>query len=259
MKKYIKLFLGLTLAAFISSCIGMMQDAQDVPIIGKVSVSYKVNAATGFIPKGGEITPDPNFSTSGIPVEFKELNSGAVTVGTTDEDGIVTVDLIPGDYSIMVSGTTENDGVNYFLNGTVPSISLVKEITKEEAKKNPGMVIRPAKVGSLILSEIYYCGIDPYYFRDQTYQIYNNGDKVEYLDQLCFVQLHPNIASAGAALPVYPDEDGDNNFVYGLWVWQFPGDGDDFPLNPGESVIVVQEARDHTENNPASYDNSIAN
>ena len=259
MKKYIKLFLGLTLAAFISSCIGMMQDAQDVPIIGKVSVSYKVNAATGFIPKGGEITPDPNFSTSGIPVEFKELNSGAVTVGTTDEDGIVTVDLIPGDYSIMVSGTTENDGVNYFLNGTVPSISLVKEITKEEAKKNPGMVIRPAKVGSLILSEIYYCGIDPYYFRDQTYQIYNNGDKVEYLDQLCFAQLHPNIASAGAALPVYPDEDGDNNFVYGLWVWQFPGDGDDFPLNPGESVIVVQEARDHTENNPASYDNSIAN
>ena len=262
MKRYFKLFLCLTLVAFISSCIDMMQDAQNVPIIGKVSVSYKVSAATGFIPKGGEVTPDPNFSTAGVPVQFKDLLSGAVYIGTTDDDGIVTVDLIPGDYAILVAGTTENDGNKYFLNGTVPSISLVNPITKEEAKKNPGLIIRPAKVGSLILAEMYYCGstsTNGTYFRDQTYHIYNNGEKVEYLDGLCFAQLHPNIASAGSTPPVYPDEDGENNFVYGLWVWQFPGDGDDYPLNPGEAAVVVQEARNHTVDYENALNNAVAN
>lgn len=31
-------------------------------------------------------------------------------------------------------------------------------------------------------------------------------------------------------------------------VWQFPGTGQDYPLYPGESVIVAQEAADHTKN-----------
>ena len=31
-------------------------------------------------------------------------------------------------------------------------------------------------------------------------------------------------------------------------VWQFPGTGTDYPLYPGESVIVAQEAADHTKN-----------
>lgn len=265
MKRYYKLLLSLTLIAFISSCINMMDKAQNVPIIGKVSVSYKISAATGFIPKGGQVTPDPNFSTAGIPVQFTELTTGAVIVGTTDADGIVTVEITPGDYSIMVTGTVENDGDNYFLNGTVPAISLVKEITKEEAMADNGLIIRPAKVGSLLLAELYYCGSrapsGSTWFRDQCYHIYNNGDEVEYLDGVCLAQLHPNIATAGSALPVYPDEEGDNNYVYGLWVWQFPGNGTDYPLQPGESVVVVQEANNHIEatGNPNTLDLTIAN
>ena len=244
--------------AALSSCIEMMKDAQDVPTAEPISVSYKVNAATGFIPKGGSVTPDPNFSTAGVKVTFTNVTTGQVFETETGSDCFATVDIDPGVYSIGISGTANYNGSKYLINGNVPSISLFETVTKEEAENDEAfnLTVRPAKVGSLCISEIYYCGVAPYYFRDQTYQFYNNGDEVVYLDGVCFAQLHPNIATAN--LPSWPDEDGTDNYVYGMMVWQFPGTGKDYPLNPGESVIVVQEARDHTQNNPNSFDNSSA-
>lgn len=259
MKKYFRILFGITLPAILASCVGMMDDAQDVPVIAEISVSYKVAATTGFVPKDGTITPDPNFSTQGLDVEFRELGTGKITIGTTNENGIASVEIVPGNYSITVMGTVENDGDKYFMNGNIPSVSLVKPISQEEAAaSNEGLVIRPAKVGSLILSEVYFCGVSPFYFRDQTYQIYNNGDEVEYLDGICFANLTPNMVFEGDALPVWPDEEGSNNYVYAEYVWKFPGTGRDYPLYPGESIIICQESRDHKINNPASFDNSMA-
>jgi len=241
-----------------TSCIDMMKDAQDVPTAEPISVAYKVNAATGFIPKGGSVEADPNFSTEGVSVVFTNVSTGQVFEAVTGANSVATAEIDPGVYSIGISGTAEFEGSKYYINGNIPSISLFETVTEEQAESDEqySLTVRPAKVGSLCFAEIYYCGIASYYFRDQTYQIYNNGDEVVYLDGICFGQLHPNIATAN--LPVWPDEDGTDNYVYCLWVWQFPGTGKDYPLNPGESVILVQEARDHTTNNPNSYDNSSA-
>lgn len=259
MKKYFKILFGTILSAMLASCVGMMDDAQDVPVIEEISVSYKVSAITGFVPKNGEATPNPSFSTQGLDVEFRELGTGKITKGTTDENGIVSVKIVPGNYSVTTMGSVENGGDRYFMNGNIPSISFVKPISPQEAAdSNQGLLIRPAKVGSLILSEVYFCGIAPYYFRDQTYHIYNNGDKVEYLDGVCFANLTPNMVFEGDAVPVWPDEEGVNNYVYAEYVWKFPGTGKDYPLYPGESVVICQESRDHRENNPKSFDNSMA-
>jgi hypothetical protein len=186
------------------------------------------------------------------------VKTGQVFRGVTGANSIATVDIEPGVYSISVTGRATHDGYQYFINGNVPSISVFEDVTPEQANTDEKyrLVVRPAKVGSFCISEIYYCGIAPYYFRDQTYQFTNNSDEVFYLDGTCFAQLHPNIATAN--LPTWPDEDGDGNFVYSLMVWQFPGTGTDYPVMPGESVVVAQEPRDHTTNNPNSYDNSMA-
>lgn len=261
MKRYFKLIFSLTLIAFISSCISMMDNAQDVPEVSKIEVSYKIAATTAFQEKNGEVIPDPNFSVEGLKVEFLELQTNAITVGTTDANGLVTVNIIPGDYSIKVSGSVEFEGFTYMMNGTIPQTSLVKTVPVEEAMSSRDLliVIRPSKLAPLIISEIYYCGASNYYFRDQTYHITNNGNKTEYLDGVCFAQLHPATISGSSTLPIWPDEIGVDNYVFGHVVWQFPGNGKDYPLEPGESVVIVQEARDHRENNPDSFDNSMAN
>lgn len=241
-----------------ASCIDMMEAVKDVPQVEPITVSYKVSATTGFIPKGGAVTPDPNFSTKGVGVTFTNVKTAQVFRTITDENCIATVEIDPGVYSISISGTASYNGADYYINGHVQSISLFRNYSKADAETDSSLqlTVRPAKVGSLCFSEIYYCGVSPFYFRDQTYHIYNNGGETIYLDGICFAQLHPNVATAN--LPVWPDEDGSDNFVYGLFVWQFPGAGTDYPLEPGESVVLVQEARDHRENNPDSYDNSIA-
>ena len=265
MKKTFKLILTLTLIAFISSCIKMMDEAQNVPIIGEIEVAYKIYATTAFQEKGGDVVSDPNFPTSGLKVDFLNLNTNAVTTVTTDADGIATVKIIPGDYSIIVSGKVENDGYTYMMNATEPQVSLVKPVSREEVSTaDSKIVIKPAKLGSLIFSELYYNGAtQSFYFRDQTYHIYNNGNKTEYLDGLCVAQMYPNIADANSPLPVWPDEDGVNNFVYARLVWQFPGSGTDYPLEPGEAVVLAQEARNHFTNlndqNNTTIDNSSAN
>ena len=42
-------------------------------------------------------------------------------------------------------------------------------------------------------------------------------------------------------------EDGLNNYVYAVTVWQLPGNGTDYPLKPGESFIITQEAANHAD------------
>ena len=52
---------------------------------------------------------------------------------------------------------------------------------------------------------------------------------------------------ATATLPEWPAEDGLNNYVYAVTVWQLPGNGTDYPLKPGESFIITQEAANHAD------------
>ena len=126
------------------------------------------------------------------------------------------------------------------------------DITPEqaEASNDFSIAIRPAMVGPLCFSQIFYCGstnpeTQATYFRDQFYEIYNNGDETYYLDHLCFARLVPEFATA--TLPEWPAEDGLNNYVYAVTVWQLPGNGTDYPLKPGESFIITQEAANHAD------------
>lgn len=262
MKRYMKFGAFVGICALLStSCIDMMEDVKDVEKVQPVTVSFQVNATTKFVPFDGTITPDPNFSTEGLDVTFTNQKTAEVYHGTTDSEGIVTMHVDPGVYGIAASGIAEFNGSDYLINGAINSISLVKDISREEAKESKDRIVtRPAKVGSLMISEIYYCGSkhpdDGTWFRDQSYRIYNNGDEVEYLDGVCFAQI--NTQNPSVTVPTYPEEDGLGNYVYAWLVWQIPGSGTDYPLQPGESVVLVQEAADHTVNNRASFDNSGA-
>lgn len=257
-----KIFLLSTIVCLFSclttSCIKMMQEANDAEEVRMITVSYKVNAVTGFVPYSGEAEPDPSFQTKGLEVNFINYQEGSSFTSVVGDNNIVTCSLTPGVYAISIGGSVTNDLGTYQLNGSSLNVPFTKDITPQDVASNPEYTIniRPAKVGSILFSEIYYCGVAPYYFRDQTYTLYNNGEEVFYLDGLCFAQLHPNIATTN--LPSWPEEDGRDNYVYGLVVWQFPGSGTQYPLQPGEAVVIAQEAINHLVNNPDSYNNSMS-
>lgn len=249
-KKYIAI---LAAAAGLCSCVDMMESASEAEIVNPLSVSFKVKAMSGFVDADGNGDIDPNFPVDGLTVRYTNFEEDASFESQTDDTGIARTKVAPGNYTISVFGETEDEnGVTYYLNGSMQNKAIMTDITDEqaEASNDFSISIRPAKVGPLCFSQIFYCGstnpeTGSTYFREQFYEIYNNGDEVCYVDHLCFAQLVP--AYATTTPPEWPAEDGLNNYVYAQTVWQLPGDGNDYPLKPGESFIIAQEAANHAD------------
>ncbi|MBL7067953.1 MAG: DUF4876 domain-containing protein [Candidatus Marinimicrobia bacterium] len=106
-------------------------------------------------------------------------------------------------------------------------------------------------VEGLLISEIYYNGPSsqtpnfiPYYFHDQFIEIYNNSEFTIYLDSLIIADVDSG----------HIDED----YIYSIHAYMFPGSGMDYPLSPGDFVVVAQDAIDHTNMVPGSVNLSQA-
>lgn len=158
------------------------------------------------------------------------------------------IQIIPDRYNVSVSKrvTIDLNGENldYILNGQIQDISIFGDnaITAH---------VYPSLPGQLLISEIYYNGSPPQppleipqYFHDQFTEIYNNSDEIIYLDSLIVADLDFGHA--------------DEEYIYAVHANMFPGTGKDYPLYPGEFVVLAQDAIDHTVAVPNSVDLSGA-
>ncbi|MGE0077866.1 MAG: DUF4876 domain-containing protein [Bacteroidales bacterium] len=199
--------------------------------------------------------PEGVPSPENYQVKLTNFSEKYEIVKSAGVDGVVTVeDIIPGIYTITVSSEVVNSGFTYNFNGSLSNEMVVKDGSELVVP------VAASKSGSIIFKEIYFCGSKTAsggsYFRDQFYELYNNGDQVQYLDGLCIGNMNPSAATAN--VPVWDVENAEN-YVFFLTIWQIPGNGTDYPLAPGESVIIAQMADDHqrAELNPACPVNLI--
>lgn len=163
---------------------------------------------------------------------------------TMTPQGTVTVnDIIPGIYTITVSGEKNEDGFTYNYSGNAVNVDIVSD------NKQINIQLGASKSGALVFKEVYYCGsrtpTGGSYFRDQFYEIYNNSEVVQNVRGLAIAMINPMTATANLPVWVGPDAD---KYVYAMQIWQIP-DNQDYPLEPGESVIIAQMADDHTKSN----------
>ena len=95
--------------------------------------------------------------------DFAVVEEDAVIETLTDENGIAQTEVAPGNYTISVFGESESEGNTYYLNGSVQNKAITKDITPEqaEASNDFSIAIRPAMVGPLCFSQIFYCGSTP--------------------------------------------------------------------------------------------------
>src|SRR5690606_4402247 len=79
--------------------------------------------------------------------ERYELNT------TVSANGTVTVDnVIPGIYTVTVSGENNEDGFTYNYNGNAVNVDITKDATTVDVK------VGGSKSGALLFKEVYYCG-----------------------------------------------------------------------------------------------------
>lgn len=186
---------------------------------------------------------------AGIPspesygVKISNFATGSV-IETTTENGIATaVGIIPGVYTVTVSASQNQGGFTYTIAGSESNVSLIAD--GAEVVVNVDAV----KEAALVFKEIYYTGVDPanFYFRDQFYEIYNNSTEVVYADGLCIAEtVFANYDKS--IIYEWPIPNADQ-YVFARVIWQLPGDGTTYPVQPGESFVIAQWATNHKAEN----------
>lgn len=193
---------------------------------------------------------DDDVKIKSYPMEVKfALNDGLAWNNITDAKLIVsndkglhdtisikgdtTITFVQGQYNFVVTGKVKDEaaayvqgtaGANLFQNATV-NVDLSK-------------VVR----SSLIFKAIYTTGGKQGYMKDGYFEIVNNSDEVQYLDGLILSapagkQQNKNAWQANGFEDLYACGQGQ--------VLAFPGSGHDYPLQPGQSVLIANDGANH--------------
>ena len=186
--------------------------------------------------------PEGEFEISGADVLVEDMNTGSRYASVTESSGAASFSLPNGLYRVTLNGRSDRE----IYNGAADKVVLSGKDLRLDLKVS---VSRP---GSIVIKEL-YCGgckklpLEGNYQYDQYFILHNNDYQVQYLDSLCFGTLSPYNSTASNPW-------GPIDFLPIIQaVWQFPGDGDDFPLQPGEdAVICLKGAVDHAAQYPLS-------
>lgn len=110
----------------------------------------------------------------------------------------------------------------------------------------------------LIIKQVYYTGSkkldNTTYFSDQFFEIYNNSNTIIYTDGLMIADVYGNSGQINANSLPTPFKDITDS-VYLNSIWRIPGNGTQYPLAPGKSIIIAQDGIDH-KNDPNGNPNS---
>ena len=112
------------------------------------------------------------------------------------------------------------------------------------------------KLDHLIIKEVFYVGhywyrdvrawgmknMNQMYNDDQYITIFNPTDEVKYLDGLA---LCVNAIDPSKAIQFAPKDDFVNRYYGASGISYFPGKGNDYPVKPGQTIIVAKYAIDH--------------
>lgn len=178
-----------------------------------------------------------------------------------------TLTLPEGTYNIEVEGT-----VSYDLQkgATDDETATATRTTRDvKASRENVVVLSTATVADplalnvyvaqsgLVLSEIFFTGtLTPegkQYSDDQYFKVANNTDTVMYLDGVGFAESAFMTVDKQDYTPNIMDEAITVDAVY-----IFPGSGKDYPIQPGQEIVVALNAVNHKEYNSLSIDLSKA-
>lgn len=204
---------------------------------------------------------DAEYFNRGL--EVKSLTSiDNVKFSDTDfKDNVVTVELPVGRYTANFSASVKFKDDKGILKESKVSSSLEFIVTSSQSPLT--FEVQPSYTPStsgFVIEEIFYTSTDtpegkPYFgSKDQYIKIYNNSNETLYADSLAFVVSEFMTIND---TEYEPDVMSEAMIVEAIYV--IGGDGDDHPIQPGESIILANDAMDHTKKNANSVDLSTAN
>ncbi len=174
-------------------------------------------------------------SVVGATVKLTHNEKAYACEAEVNAEGVAIFDLVePGFYSATMSYQFR-DGLDLYNLNSLKPIS-----TFENVEEDLPVVV--SKANSLVIKEYYYNGsltpASKSYYDDQYVEIYNNTDEVLYADGLSLVEHE----SSGTSTNYWEFLTGS---IVVKMIWTIPGDGDDHPIQPGESIVLCRDGFNH--------------
>ena len=199
---------------------------------------------------------DTSFVTSAIhdttlvpnaKVTLYSISYEMVYQEISNADGIALfTGIVPDIYNASVQKNYPADTVKKYLpiDQDINLVGSMATLAMKSQADSFRIHLKPVLSSNILLSEIYYNGAESppgYYFHDQFTEIYNNSSETIYLDDY-------------AIADVTSGHRDDPDFIHSVHLYKFPGNGKDYPIQPGEIILIAQDAINHLEINANSLD-----
>lgn len=202
-----------------------------------------------------------------VTVLLTNSNTGdTYTQNTNDSGEAVFANVIPGNYKVTATKTMDKNefsaNFGFEPNTTEVSFNGIQEnVTVNANISSAAVELKAARIGDLVIKQIHYAGshiTQGAGLRDQFIEIYNNSNEVIFADGLYIAQLHGKTNSTvssftqangqfdwSKSLGMTLGNAANTNFVYADYVIQIPGNGSQYPIQPGESIVIAQTGVNH--------------
>ena len=204
---------------------------------------------------------------SATAVSIRNTTSQQIFEGETSSDGSIVFEAVPsGIYDISASITMDSDAFFAFAGYLPDGDEVVFNANQTAVPINTGassftLELVSGRLGNLIIKQVYAAGsdrVDGALFRDQFIEIYNNSTETQYMDGLYLMGVAGRTSNTVTdftqpdgqwdwtkSIGMSATGDPNNDYVYAKWLFQFPGSGQQYPVEPGESVIMASTAINH--------------
>jgi hypothetical protein len=241
MKQSLALLLAACLGAVLSAC-GVDKPWEPD---GQAGLVIMVADSAGIVP--GSVKDVPFFLDS-TEVRIQARNQQFTAAAMTSADGIASFEqLDSGTYNVFARREMTIDNNKKLFTGSF-------EITVTGARTMADTIfVKLIAASQLMINEINYCGscASTFYFYDEFVELYNASNVDMYLDGKVITRgvstLDPLMESV--------------DYTRAIYAYQFPGTpvtGTEYPIHPGEFVVVATDAVDHRLYCPSAQDLSHA-
>ncbi len=237
-----------TFLLFLSGTLFFISCSKDNDADNRVNYSVTVNYPESY----------NSVAAAGVTVVLKNLTTNQEATVQTNATGTANFErLTPGNYSITASkelSATDAEALTgvsqeVFLNATEPQVQIIVE-------GSTTITLKGSAVGGWVIKEFYYSGApNSYYFYDAFIEIYNNSTDTLYADGLLVGNTK---ASSSSTTAVYGFIAEGLDDVYLATVLKIPGNGTQYPVAPGKSLVIATDGINHKDD-PNGNENSPVN
>lgn len=188
-----------------------------------------------------------------LEIEAVELNTGAKTTHTAQDVNAYSLELPRGSYKITINGTVITTADEEVKIGGATSV----DITTATQNISIPLFIKQFSE-DFIIEEAFYTGVKTpegkNYNSSRYFKITNNTDKVLYADKMILGQSEFVSQVNNNVTPYHP-----NTAFAVKGVMVLPGNGTDYPVQPGDFIVIADNAINHNAVTSTAFDLSKAN